>query len=164
MDPSLPPLAELQSMLFDACRAGDDAAVGALVRAGADIEGRNAQGHTPLVLASYNGHAGTTALLLDLGAAPDGQADRAGNTALMGVAFKGYLPIAQLLIARGADVNARNGAGQTALMTAALFGHAAIIELLRGHGADPALTDAMGNTARSIAAAQGNVVVAALLD
>ena len=152
----LPSPQRLRELMFDAARLGRDDVIPALLHAGVGVEISDARGHTPLVLASYNGHATTTALLLDHGAAVDGDADHRGNTALMGVAFKGHAEIAALLIARGADVNRRNASGQTALMLAALFDRTAIIDLLLANGADPALIDAAGNTVRSLALSQNN--------
>ena len=158
MSQALPPKEKLVELLFDACRSGHDEGVAALLRAGVDIEVLDARGFSPLVIASYNNQLDTTRLLLDHGARPDGPEGFAGNTALMGVAFKDYVPIAELLIARGADVNYRNGSGQTALMTAALFGRDAIIDLLLAHGADASIADNTGNTPKSLA--QGNPEVA----
>ncbi|WP_346731935.1 ankyrin repeat domain-containing protein [Sphingomonas sp. GC_Shp_2] len=158
--PPLPSPERLRELMFDAARMGRDDVIPALLHAGVPIEIRDGRGHTPLVLASYNGHADTTALLLDRGAAVDGDADHRGNTALMGVAFKGHLAIAALLIARGADVNRRNAAGQTALMLAGLFDRSAIIDLLLENGADAAMIDGDGNTVRSLALAQGNEALA----
>ena len=79
----------------------------------------------------------------------------------MGVCFKGYLPIARLLIDAGAEVNRRNSVGQTALMIAALFDQWEIIDLLLANGADAGLTDAAGNTVKTLAIAQGNTELAA---
>ncbi|MBB3172318.1 hypothetical protein FHR90_000124 [Endobacter medicaginis] len=154
---SLPPMERMVEMMFDAARQGREDVIDALLRAGVDIEVLDSRGFSPLIIASYNDQPGATRLLLDRGACPDGPAEFAGNTALMGVAFKGYLPIAELLIARGADVNHRNGAGQTALMTAAMFGRDDIIELFLAHGGDPSIADHAGNTAKSLAAMQNNV-------
>lgn len=161
--PALPDSAQIQSLFFDAVRIGDDQAVGALLRAGADIEGADARGYTALVLSSYNGHLSTTALLLDAGARPEGATDAQGNSALMGVAFKGYPDIARLLIDRGADVNYQNRAGQTAAMMATLFNQAAILDLLIERGADLGIADAGGNTAQRLALMQGNAALAARL-
>ena len=157
----LPPMERLVELWFDAARMGRDDMVPALLAAGVDIEATDAKGYTALVLASYNGQESTTALLLKHGAAVDGAHDAQGNTALMGVCFKGYLPIARMLIDAGADVNRRNGVGQTALMMAALFNQGAIIDLLLDNGADVGLTDAAGNTVRTLAIAQGNAELAA---
>jgi hypothetical protein len=162
--PPLPPMERLIALMFDACREGRDDVVPALLRAGVDIETTDARGYTPLVIASYNGQESTTALLLAEGARPDGPPGATGNSALMGVAFKGHEAIARRLVEAGADVNRRNGVGQTALMTAAMFGQAGIVDLLLAAGADAAVRDDAGNSARSVAAAQGNATMAERLE
>lgn len=60
---------------------------------------------------------------------------QAGLTALMLVAIQGRAEVARVLIAAGADVNARTAAGFTALQAAAKQGHAEVVELLRRAGA-----------------------------
>ncbi|MDO6415951.1 ankyrin repeat domain-containing protein [Sphingomonas sp. BIUV-7] len=156
--PPLPSPERLQELLFDAARMGRDDVIPALLRAGADIEGLDARNHSPLILASYNGQESTTALLLAEGARPDSET---GNSALMGVAFKGYAAIARTLIAGGANVDYRNGAGQNAMMMAVLFNRTEILDLLIAAGADPHGRDAAGNTLASLAEAQGNDALAA---
>jgi hypothetical protein len=162
--PPLPPMERLVELMFDACRQGRDDVVPALLRAGVDIETMDARGYTPLVIASYSGQEATTALLLAEGARPDGPPGATGNSALMGVAFKGYDAIAQALIDAGADVNRRNGVGQTALMTAAMFGQTAIVDMLIAAGAEVEARDDAGNSARSVAIAQGNAAMAERLE
>lgn len=162
--PPLPSAERLQELWFDAARAGRDDMISALLQAGVDIEVRDARGHTALVLASYNRQASATALLLANGAAVDGTRDALANTALMGVAFKGYDEIARMLIDVGAEVDRRNGVGQTALMMAALFGQTMIVDMLVAAGADVGAVDAAGNSARSVALAQGNAAMADHLD
>ncbi|MFS0849963.1 ankyrin repeat domain-containing protein [Novosphingobium panipatense] len=155
--PPLPPAERLQALLFDAARLGRDDVIPALLGAGADVEGMDERGHTPLVLASYHGHETTTSLLLEFGAAVDGTVRGAGSgSPLMGVAFKGYTAIARLLLKAGADPNFRNGAGQTPLMMAALFSRRDIIDMLVEAGADPLAVDAAGNDAPALALSQGN--------
>lgn len=158
--PPLPPMERLVELLFDAARTGRDDVIPALLRAGVDVEVLNDRGHSPLIVASYNGQADTTALLLREGARPDGPDGFDGNTALMGVAFKGYVEIARLLLDAGAVPDRTNAVGQTALMTAALFGRTEIIDLLLARGADPAVRDGAGNTAATLARAQGNGALA----
>lgn len=162
--PPLPPIERLLELFFDAARGGRDDMIPALLQAGVDIESLDPRGHSALILASYHGHSATTALLLSLGAKPDGLESGLGNTALMGVAFKGYEAIAEHLIASGADVDRRNSVGQTAVMMAALFGHVSIVDLLINAGAEPTATDAAGNNASSLARAQGNMDMAAHLE
>jgi ankyrin repeat protein len=68
-----------------------------------------------------------------------------------------------LLLARGADVNARQQVGYTPLMGAASGGRDDIVDLLLGKGADPSLVSEDGKTAASIAAEHGHTKVAAKL-
>lgn len=154
--PPLPSPERVQALLFEAARGGRVDVIPALLQAGADISATDAKGYTPLILASYNGHADATCLLLDLGAAVDQRDIGRGNTALMGTAFKGYVAIADFLLQNGADPNARNEAGQTALMMAALFGQTAIVDRLLECGADPQASDVAGNNAFTLAQTQGN--------
>lgn len=157
--PPLPSTDRLQELLFDAARLGRDDMIPALVQAGADLEARNDKGHTALILASYNERQSTTALLLQLGADANAPDAGRGNTALMGVAFKGYAAIARLLLEGGAHADQRNKEGQTALMNATMFGHADIVDALLAYGADPSAVDAGGNSPASLAASQANMAM-----
>jgi ankyrin repeat protein len=154
--PPLPSAERLQDLLFDAARMGRVDVIPALLQAGADIEARNDKGHTPLILASYNGQAAATELLLESGADVDEADTSRGNTALMGTAFKGFDDIADLLLNAGAEVNRRNNAGQTALMLAALFNRHRLVDRLLELGAIADLCDDAGNCALSLARAQAN--------
>jgi ankyrin repeat protein len=89
-----------------------------------------------LWLASVNGNPKTIAMLLE-GGADAGSANADGETALMVAARTGKTDAVNLLLARGADPNGKEGwRGQTALMWAAAEGHAAVIDLLVARGAD----------------------------
>ncbi|MEM8694461.1 MAG: ankyrin repeat domain-containing protein [Pseudomonadota bacterium] len=152
----LPPIEERQALLFDAAREGRTDIVEILAMTGVDLNAYDARGFTPVILAAYAGHAQTVSALVAAGADPC-LADRAqGNTAQMGVAFRGYDDLAAQLLDTECDVDARNGAGQTALMMAALFGRYRQVEMLITAGADVGIADAEGRTAASVAAVQGN--------
>jgi len=71
---------------------------------------------------------------LDDGLDPDYVADRIG-TGLMIAAWRGDIPMMELLVARGADVNKANALGERALMHACWRGQAAAAEWLLAHGA-----------------------------
>ena len=133
-----------------------------MIKDGVPVDLRDSHGYTALILAAYDEQPAAVDLLLARHADPCA-ADLKGNTALMGVAFKGELAIAQKLVGL-CDVNTRNREGQTAVMMAALFGHTDIVRLLAERGADLRLKDASGNTAESLARQQGNAAMLALLD
>ena len=57
-----------------------------------------------------------------------------GGTPLHSAAIEGHKEVAELLIAKGADVNAKRDDGWTPLMDAAQEGYMEIVELLRKHG------------------------------
>jgi len=59
-----------------------------------------------------------------------------GETPLHKAAGGGYENIVELLIASGADANAKNAYGETPLHEAAVGGHKSIAELLIANGAD----------------------------
>jgi ankyrin repeat protein len=131
-----------------------------LVRAGADINAYDDRGFTPIILAAYNGQLATVEALIAHGANACRPDRDQGNTAQMGVAFKGEDAIAARLLKAGCDVNARNHAGQTALMMASLFNRTRQVDMLLAAGADRSVRDAAGRTAGSIATDQGNAPMA----
>ena len=159
----LPPPERRQALLFEAAKLGRADLIPLLVKNGADVNAYEARGFTPLILAAYDGQVAAVDVLIAAGADACKPDANQGNTAQMGVAFKGDDAIAARLLKAGCDVDARNKAGQTALMMAALFGRARQIEMLLAAGADPAIADAAGRTAAAVAATQGNDGLAARL-
>jgi len=81
----------------------------------------------------------------------------------MGVCFKGSTELAELLIAHGADVNARNFSGTTPLVFAAMFEQEKIATLLLEKGADKTLRDVQGKTAYDYAKTKGSPAMEKLL-
>jgi ankyrin repeat protein len=78
-------------------------------------------------------------------------------TALMYAAAGGHEQICDILLAHGADANARHKQGGTALLEAATNGSTRVIEALLKAGADPFVVDDDGVTALMSAASQGHL-------
>lgn len=76
---------------------------------------------TPLLAAIHGGHPEIADLLLDHGASLTNKQD---ENPLIAAAQRARIPIVELLLRRGADVNAADGKGMTALMHAAEKGEA----------------------------------------
>ncbi len=119
---------DINQDLIEAAQRGDTAAVEALLAEGADVNGRNNIGLTPLMAAAWAGHTHTVQVLLDAGAKVNAR-DENGLTPLMSAAGEGHTATVQALLDGGADINARGKDGGTALMLAAENGHIAIVEL-----------------------------------
>lgn len=97
--------------IFEAVRYASGAAIEALLRHGVDINARDEQGNTPLIVAAGGSDSGIVAQLIRLGAKIDAR-DRQGNTALMVAArFCNYWTIIPLLES-GAVLHARDVSGR----------------------------------------------------
>src|SRR5262245_28567135 len=132
----------------------DEAKVRLLLAKGATVNARQAQGRTPLFLAAMLGDGfPTIRLLLSKGADPNLAAVN-GQTPLM-MAARGNVEAMQLLIERGAEVNAKDGAGETALMAACAGGNARAVQLLIVRGADVKVMSKRNETALGFAATSG---------
>jgi len=118
---------ERETPLIEAALADQPAAVAALIEAGADLEARNDRGFTALHASAYVG-------LLDHGAAVDARSLHAIRP-LHVAAEQNQAAMAELLIARGADVEAVQGDGYTPLSRATFYKSAAVMALLKRHGA-----------------------------
>ena len=111
--------------LLHAAREGHSSAVEALVRQGADVDQQSADGTSPLLISTINGHFDLAMRLLTIGADPNVASD-AGATALYGAinlqwgptswypqpnAFKqqatSYLELMEALLQAGGDPDAR---------------------------------------------------------
>lgn len=68
------------------------------------------------------------------------QGDVLGD-AFYGAARNGWIEVAELLLGRGADIDARGVFGGTGLHWAAIHGHEEMVDWLLKHGADPRVCD-----------------------
>jgi ankyrin repeat protein len=130
---------------------------------GADPNGQDPMGRTPLVTAAEADSLEAVKLLLARGADPK-LADGTRLTALHAWAGLGHeLELGQLLLARGADPNAKDYGGATPLFFAASAGSTEKMKLLLAHGADPNVKDLQGFTALSNAVRSDREAAVALL-
>lgn len=126
-----------------------------LLKAGVDPDSLGYMGMTALSLAAQNNQIKIVKTLLDHGANPSLQDNKAGWFPLMWAAYNGNLDIAKLLIEHGADVNMQNKYGETSMIHAAFEGRDDMIELLLEHGADYSVKNDRGFDAMRAAQNKG---------
>ena len=116
------------------------------------LEDENMDQHTPLMLATMNGHLDMVILLMTQGTDPL-HPTASGYTALHMAARSGDAEMLQALLAHQTPglVNTPTVSGQTALHLAAHAGHTDAINILAEHGADIGNKDAFGQTAVQLA-------------
>jgi len=91
-----------------AAEVGNTDMLKVLLEAGANVESPNADGQTALLAVARTGKVDAAKVLLDHGAAVDAKEKFGGQTPLMWASARRHPEMMQLLIAKGADVNARS--------------------------------------------------------
>jgi len=104
----------LDQLLHSWCQFGDRDIVRLLVDRGADVSSADADGKTPLHIASERDHEAVARLLVDWGADVS-SADKYGRTPLHIASERGHGAVARLLVDRGADVSSADKYGRTPL-------------------------------------------------
>lgn len=79
-----------------------------LLEGGANVDSPNADGQTALLAVARTGNVAAATLLLEHGATVDAKEKFGGQTALMWASARRHPQMMQLLISKGADVNARS--------------------------------------------------------
>ena len=178
------------ALLNIACNYGHFKVAKLLVDRGADISVRNKHGRTPLHEAASMGDFETATLLIEKGADVKAVTD-SGDTPLhfasemrnlemaemVGAITrslrsikstyewkKDNVKVAELLIARGADINAQNVWGFTPLHRTTPWNNVEVAKLLLAHGARIDLKDNDGQIARDAARREGAREIVALID
>lgn len=100
---------------------------------GTDVNALNEAGESPLMMAALKGNLPAMRRLLERGA----QVNQPGWSALHYAATGPDSQCVQLLLDRGADIEAASPNGTTPLMMAAQYGSEASVDLLLKRGADP---------------------------
>ncbi len=101
-------LLKMPTALFDAVKRGDVESVKAELARGADVNGKDETGRTPLVYAAKSGSASIVSLLLESRAKVDKLSDQKrdcdlSETSLMLASTAGYLSVVKLLLKHGAN-------------------------------------------------------------
>ena len=150
-----------ETPLMDAATAGSAEAMAFLIDKGAEVDAQNPFGTTALMMSATD--AAKVRLLLDRGAKA-GLASKQGRTALFIAAMsEGTAPIVRMLIAKGADVRARD-AFQNTVLTAAAYGNDLdTIRLALDAGVDVNAAGVTGVTPLLGASYNGNLAAVRLL-
>ncbi|MDG2140232.1 MAG: ankyrin repeat domain-containing protein [Gammaproteobacteria bacterium] len=119
-----------------AANNGNKDTVSLLLDSGADVHTTMSEGEFVILTAARTGVAEVVELLLDRGAEVNATESWRGQTPLMWAAAENNLAVVNLLLSRGANLEARSGKGFTALLFAAREGHTRIVDTLLNHGAD----------------------------
>jgi ankyrin repeat protein len=142
-----------ETALHIAAKLNDTDIAKFLIIHGADIHSVDTLTNTPLHKAAKSGQAAMVKLLVDAGA--DVHAVNQGNdTALhLTVQADNGMQAAQILLAHGADVDAKgSGSMKTPLHFAAFYGKDKMVRMLLNHGANPNIVNGFGETPLSDAA------------
>lgn len=144
--------------LHNSSMRGDDPEIPRILLAhGADVNGVNKYGWTPLHNAMLSGNPAIAELLLAHGADPRA-VDHHGSTPLHFAAqaldpsasSEDYAKMAKKLLALGVDPNAANKHGRTPLHDAATTNKGSVMQMLAEGGADPSLRDVDGKSANDL--------------
>lgn len=165
----LPKLMEMETergetALMRAASRGHGAVVQLLLQAGADNDHRNFFGQGALHLATYMGHLGASASLLDSKVKPNAAAQD-GGTPLHAAVDRGHAQVVELLIAHWADLRITASRGYTALHLASEKGYADAVEALIASSANAEAKTDDARTSLALAAMRGHeAIVSKLLE
>lgn len=175
MNPPTPHDPGVQKLL-DAVRLGELARITRLLDDGVSVDAADSNGKTVLMVAAHEGLAQTMGLLLARGARVDLVSDT-GDTALhWSVETNDMAPDEEsmkLLLAHGANINAKNHLGQTPLLKCVLSavehydGYAEVADycpvmtVLMANGADMGVVDDQGRSLREIMEANAEAFIPA---
>jgi|GEM_PF-928956 len=146
---------ELTEQLLKAVEKGQKKKVKDLLHKGADVNGRNENGMTALMLAAEKGDLKIVKLLIEEKADVNAKT-KDGWTALEYAAVYGRTKTVEILLNKGANIG-------DALRLAAYWGHTKTVKLLLDKGADVDAKTKDGRTALLSASSMGNAEIVKLL-
>lgn len=148
--------------LYDIVRNGSVAMLKEVIKTDPDfINRKNKDGYTPLILACYSGNAEVANYLIEN--VKDINSGSKFGTPLMAASVKGYDKIVDLLIDKGALVDATDPNGTTALHYAIIFGFDDVAKRLIKAKASSSLKDNRGKTALDYAKMLGKTEIVKLI-
>ncbi len=127
-----PAPADPDAALLAAAGSGDADAAAVALRAGANLEARDAQGRTPLLVAAAGDHVDVARVLVALGADPDA-VDQRSDTPWLVTGVTGSVPMGETLLLAHPDVTLRNRFGGVSIIPAAERGHADYVRWATTH-------------------------------
>ncbi|KAF4523008.1 hypothetical protein B566_EDAN007438 [Ephemera danica] len=156
---------QLQAYLLSAVTLSDVERVETLLHAGAVISNSPAEEFVqiPLMVASWGNATDIVRMLLDSGADPNVRDTKFRFSALHYAAQNGNIEIAELLLNKGANIEAANIGGATPLLTAIWWDRQNFVEFLLNRGANVNARTNSGYTAPQIAGRHGSNSIARLL-
>lgn len=151
------------TLLFEAVRQTDEAAVEILLKHDADIHSiEDIQGSTPLLLAVNLGHVNIARTLLDAGADPEIKGVF-GQTPLIRSVIEAHHDLLALLLEYGVITDRRDESGNTAIMHAVEDNQIEMVKSLIYAGADTSLKSAAGMSLLQIAESMNHHELAGFL-
>ncbi|MEO9612777.1 MAG: ankyrin repeat domain-containing protein [Nitratireductor sp.] len=143
------------SGLHEAAAGNDVTAIRALLSAGADIDARDDQGRTALLVAAHGNKVEAAAALIEAGANVNAK-DDIDDSPYLYAGARGHLEILKMTLAHGADLQSTNRYGGTALIPAAERGHVETVRTLIMAGVEVDHINNLGWTALLEAVILGN--------
>ncbi|XP_014553834.1 hypothetical protein COCVIDRAFT_28984 [Bipolaris victoriae FI3] len=152
------------NFLLNAAELGHDEVLALLIKSGRfRIGSKDSRNRTVLWWASKNGCGTSARLLLAADSAMVNSKDDHGTTPLIIAAEQGHYEMIEMLVDKGADVNAQSGYYGNALQAASAVGHKEIAMLLLDKGADVNAQSGYYGNALQVASANGHKEIAMLL-
>jgi len=147
------------SLLILAVRDGKKSVFPVLLESKANVEFRNANGETALMIAAISGRADMASKLVFAGA----RYEFKGWNPLLYAATGGKDEVVKMLLDLGANINAVSDNGTTPLMMAVRGGHKSTVKLLLARGANPNMKNERGDTALAWAMDHGYTEIGTML-
>ncbi|GHI00562.1 hypothetical protein AM1BK_41040 [Neobacillus kokaensis] len=119
----------MNEQFFRAAKKGDIKEIIKLLEQGVDINSKDHQGRTALMIATYENDINTAKVLVENGADVNIQ-DNMKNNPYLYAGAEGYLDILKLTIEAGADTKIVNRYGGTALIPASEHGYVDVVKQL----------------------------------